>query len=128
MTWHWRDTHTCALPLGGTLAVRRDAHGPLDLDALAPVLTVRARRGGERLRPVRGGPRRALKSLLQEARVPVGRRAQLPLVFDGERLIAAADLWLDESIQARGSSGHRGRLLWSRPRLTSARAPAPRGT
>jgi tRNA(Ile)-lysidine synthase len=115
VTWHWRDTHTCVLrsPLEGTLAVRRDAHGPLDLDALAPVLTVRARRGGERLRPVRGGPRRALKNLLQEAHVPVGRRAQLPLVFDGERLVAAADLWLDESVQARGTSARRGRLLWS---------------
>jgi tRNA(Ile)-lysidine synthase len=97
----------------GTLVLRRDAHGPLDLDALAPILSLRVRRGGERLRPVRGGPRRALKSLLQEARVPVALRAQLPLVFDGERLIAAGDLWLDESVQARTTSERRGRLVWS---------------
>jgi tRNA(Ile)-lysidine synthase len=93
--------------------VRRDARGPLDLDALAPTLTLRARRGGERLRPVRGGARRTLKSLLQEAHVPVGQRAQLPLIFDGERLVAAADLWLDESVQAHGASRRRGRLVWS---------------
>ena len=42
-------------------------------DALAPLLSVRVRRGGERLRPVRGGPRRTLKGLLQEARVPPAR-------------------------------------------------------
>jgi tRNA(Ile)-lysidine synthase len=76
------------------------------------MLTLRARRGGERLRPVRGGPRRTLKHLLQEARVPVTQRAHLPLVFDGERLIAAADLWIDESVQAHAASAHRGRLIW----------------
>jgi tRNA(Ile)-lysidine synthase len=92
--------------------VRRDASGPLDLDALAPTLTLRSRRGGERLRPVRGGPRRTLKQLLQEARVPVRQRANLPLVFDGERLIAAADLWLDESVQVHAASVRRGRLVW----------------
>jgi tRNA(Ile)-lysidine synthase len=114
VTWHWRERRVCVLPSPfGSLAVRRDARGPLDLDALAPTLTLRARRGGERLRPVRGGARRTLKSLLQEAHVPVGQRAQLPLIFDGERLVAAADLWLDESVQAHGASRRRGRLVWS---------------
>jgi hypothetical protein len=57
---------------------------------------------------------RALKQLLQEARVPLALRAQLPLLFDGERLIAAADLWIDESVQAHAGSAHRGRLVWER--------------
>jgi tRNA(Ile)-lysidine synthetase-like protein len=113
-TWDWREHRVCVLPTPfGTLTLRRDARGPLDLDALAPTLTLRARRGGERLRPVRGGARRTLKSLLQEAHVPVGQRAQLPLIFDGERLVAAADLWLDESVQAHSASRRRGRLVWS---------------
>jgi tRNA(Ile)-lysidine synthase len=114
VTWRWRERRVCVLPSPfGELRVRPDARGPLDLDALAPTLTLRARRGGERLRPVRGGARRTLKSLLQEAHVPVGRRAQLPLIFAGERLVAAADLWLDESVQAHGRSRRRGRLVWS---------------
>jgi tRNA(Ile)-lysidine synthase len=113
LTWCWQEGRAFVLPAPfGTLAVRRDARGPLDLDALAPTLTLRARRGGERLRPVRGGPRRTLKQLLQEARVPVTQRAHLPLVFDGERLIAAADLWIDESVQAHAASARRGRLVW----------------
>ena len=112
LTWHWQE-RACVLPAPfGTLAVRRDTRGPIDLDALAPTLTLRSRRGGERLRPVRGGPRRALKQLLHEARVPVRERGHLPLVFDGERLIAAADLWLDESVQAHAASARRGRLVW----------------
>jgi tRNA(Ile)-lysidine synthase len=113
LVWHWRDRRSCVLPAPfGSLTLRRDARGPLDLDALPPMLILRARRGGERLRPVRGGSRRALKSLLQEARVPVAQRAHLPLIFAGERLIAAADLWLDESVQASGASARRARLTW----------------
>jgi tRNA(Ile)-lysidine synthase len=117
IAWHWHEARSCALPdERGTLSLRRDARGPIDLDALGARLELRARRGGERLRPVRGGPRRALKKLLQEARVPPAQRAHLPLVFDGERLIAAADLWLDESVQARPGSPHRARLVWTRAR------------
>jgi tRNA(Ile)-lysidine synthase len=115
LTWRWRAVRRCTLPDGaGTLSLRRDVHGPLDLDALGALVQLRARTGGERLRPVRGGPRRSLKQLLQEARVPLALRAQLPLLFDGERLIAAGDLWIDESVQARADSAHRGRLVWER--------------
>jgi tRNA(Ile)-lysidine synthase len=113
LAWPWRRRRTQVLPPPfGALVLEPDARGPLDLDALGPTLMLRERRGGERLRPVRGGPRRALKQLLQEARVPVPRRAQLPLLFDRGRLIGVADLWLDESVQAHAASRHRARLLW----------------
>jgi tRNA(Ile)-lysidine synthase len=113
LAWHWRQRRTQILPPPfGALVLEPDARGPLDLDALGPTLMLRGRRGGERLRPVRGGPRRALKQLLQEARVPVPRRAQLPLLFDRGRLIGVADLWLDESVQAHAASRRRARLLW----------------
>jgi tRNA(Ile)-lysidine synthase len=117
LAWDWRARRSCPLPPPcGRLTLRSDARGPLDLDALAPSLGVRTRRGGERLRPVRGGPRRTLKSLLQQARLPPAQRAHLPLIFAGERLIAAADLWLDESVQAHAGSARRGRLVWRAPR------------
>ena len=113
LAWHWRRRRTQVLPPPfGSLVLEPDARGPLDLDALGPTLMLRERRGGERLRPLRGGPRRALKQLLQEARVPVPRRAQLPLLFDRGRLIGVADLWLDESVQAHAASRRRARLLW----------------
>jgi tRNA(Ile)-lysidine synthase len=113
VNWSWRRQRTRVLPAPfGALTLKRDRHGPLDLDALGPTLVLSARRGGERLRPLRGGPRRTLKQLLQEAHVPVTRRAQLPLLFDRGRLIGVADLWLDESVQAHAASRHRARLLW----------------
>ncbi len=114
--WRWRREGVCALPArGGELVLRRDARGNLDLDALPATLTVRRRGGGERLRPVRGGPRRTLKGLLQQARVPPAERARLPLLFAGERLIAVADRWLDESVQASAACRHRARLKWHAP-------------
>lgn len=113
LKWRWHLSQRPVLATGaGTLSLEEDARGPLDLDALARTLAVRPRRGGERLRPVRGGARRPLKSLLQEARVPLEERARLPLVYAGRRLVAVADRWLDESVQASPASRRRARLVW----------------
>lgn len=114
--WRWRTAPVCSLPDGlGQLELRPESQGPLDLSALTSRLTVRWRQGGERLTVSAGRPRRALKSLLQEARVPVGERARLPLVFAGDRLVAVADLWLDQSVQAGPGARRRARLVWKLP-------------
>jgi tRNA(Ile)-lysidine synthase len=110
--WSWRVKPTLGIPeAGGTLELKADPHGPIDLDLLPEHITVRSRSGGERLRPRRGGPRRSLKSLLQESHVPIRDRGRLPLLFSGATLLAAGALWLDESIQATPATVHRGRLL-----------------
>jgi tRNA(Ile)-lysidine synthase len=106
---------TLELPAGlGRLELAPDPHGPIDLDAIPEPLTVRLRRGGERLCLTRGGPRRLLKSLLQEARIPRAERARLPLLWSGERLLAAADLWVDAAVRAQAGQRRRGRLIWHR--------------
>lgn len=113
--WDWRESSRCALPDGGALELLPAPHGPIDLDALPPRLAVTWRRGGEKLRVRRGGPRRALKSLLQEAHVPLAERARLPLLMAAGAVIAAADLWIDESVRASPEARHRGRLIWRKP-------------
>ncbi|HEY7996327.1 MAG TPA: tRNA lysidine(34) synthetase TilS [Steroidobacteraceae bacterium] len=110
LSWRWQQQPQLAWPGGGVLTLRADRRGPLDLEALSPVLSVRTRRGGERLRPAAGGPRRLLKGLLQEARVPLPERARLPLLYCGERLVAVGDRWLDASVQAGAQTRRRGRL------------------
>jgi tRNA(Ile)-lysidine synthetase-like protein len=125
--WPWRSTMMLELPAGhGKLELKPDARGPLDLDAFPEILTVRWRIGGERLRPRRGGPRRTLKSLLQEAHVPVADRAHLPLIYSADTLIAAADLWLDASVQAGPSARHRARLFWNTASTSKTSSPADR--
>jgi tRNA(Ile)-lysidine synthase len=115
LAWDWQQTSCCRLPDGGALELTPERHGPIDLDALPPRLTVTWRRGGERLRVRRGGPRRALKNLLREAHVPLADRTRAPLILAEGALIAAADLWIDESVRAPGEARHRGRLVWRKP-------------
>jgi tRNA(Ile)-lysidine synthase len=115
LAWEWRESCCLTLPDGGALELTPERHGPIDLDALPPRLAITWRRGGERLRVRRGGPRRALKSLLQEAHVPLAERARLPLILAEGALIAAADLWIDESVRAPPEARHRGRLVWRKP-------------
>jgi tRNA(Ile)-lysidine synthase len=129
LTWSWRDVPVCELPYDlGKLELEPDDRGPIDLDSLSHPLTIRWRRGGERLSPRPGGPRRALKSLLQESHVPAPERARLPLLFSTvssgvmsseerpseERLLAVADLLLDETMQATPSTRRRARLRWKK--------------
>jgi len=115
--WPWRTARLLELPgTGGTLELKSDPHGPIDLDVLPANVTVRYRQGGERLRPRRGGPRRTLKSLLQESHLPMGERASLPLVFSGSTLLAVGSLWVDESIQGTPDTAQRARLVHQCPR------------
>ena len=147
LIWSWHDSPVLDLPDDlGKLELQPDARGPVDLDALPHPLTIRWRRGGERLSPRRGGPRRALKNLLQESHVPLSDRPRLPLLFSpapaaaagaasssatlsratssgaessgaashGERLLAVADLLLDETVQATPTSRRRARLRWKK--------------
>lgn len=70
---------------------------------------LRYRQGGESLQlPGRG--RRDLKRLLNELRVPAFVRPRLPLLFDGDELMAVANLSQSSEIQAGGATLH-----WSPP-------------
>ncbi|HWM68962.1 MAG TPA: tRNA lysidine(34) synthetase TilS [Steroidobacteraceae bacterium] len=114
--WSWKTTPRLELiDAGGTLELKSDPHGPIDLDVLPECVTVSRRRGGERLRPRRGGPRRSLKSLLQESHLPIAQRGRLPLVFSGATLLAVGSLWFDESIRVTPGTLRRGRLIHAVP-------------
>ncbi len=63
-------------------------------------ITLRARRGGERLRPQSRGATRSLRHLFQEARLPPWWRDALPLVFRGETLICIPGVAVEATVQA----------------------------
>jgi tRNA(Ile)-lysidine synthase len=63
-------------------------------------IAVRGRRGGERLRPDASRPRRTLKNLLQEQRIPEWRRDRLPLLFAERTLAYVAGIGIDADFQA----------------------------
>jgi tRNA(Ile)-lysidine synthase len=58
-------------------------------------LTLRFRRGGERIKPGADRPHRKLKLLMQEAGIPPWERDRIPLVYEGARLLAVYDYWVN---------------------------------
>jgi tRNA(Ile)-lysidine synthase len=88
---------TMGLPAGGELALQSAGDAPGIRLRPGEQLALRWRRGGERCRlPGRDGSR-SLKKLLQEAAIPPWWRAQLPLLYLDDELLAVADLWLCDS-------------------------------
>ena len=99
--WPWRG-EACFRWAGEGWRVRRVTGSGLDAGLLAagPV-TLRLRGGGERLRPVCGGPARTLKNLLREAGLAPWRRAHWPLIYCGDRLAGVPGVAVDCAFQAR---------------------------
>ena len=64
-------------------------------------LTVRSRVGGETLRLSASRPRRSLKNLLQEAKIPPWRRAAMPLLFCDDVLIWVPGIAIDIAFVAQ---------------------------
>jgi tRNA(Ile)-lysidine synthase len=58
-------------------------------------MLLRARSGGERLKPDPLRPSRTLKNLFQESALPAQQRPWLPLAYVGGSLVFAAGLGMD---------------------------------
>lgn len=72
-----------------------------------PQLHTRTRVGGERCKPAGRNHSQTLKKLLQEYHLEPWLRAQLPLVYSGDELVAAGDLWVCEGFVAEaGEAGY----------------------
>ena len=84
-------------------------------------VSIRRRQGGERLRTGPGRPRRTLKNLLREARIPAWRRENLPLVYVGDDLVWAAGIGADSDYLVKADAS--GWLIsWQEPPHTEAQA------
>jgi len=96
----WLGEAEVLLP-GGVLGFKR-VHGiGLASAKLAQAqVTLRSRAGGERIRLAPDRPTRAIKQLLQEARVPPWMRQALPFVWCGDELAAVAGLGIALQFQA----------------------------
>ena len=111
-SWRWQVDRHCILDDGSVLELIDDDSGPIDVALLPTIIELRARIGGEQMRLTAKARTQTLKSLLQSARVPVEERARIPLLFAGERLVAAGDRWVDVSVAANVKSRQRARLRW----------------
>jgi tRNA(Ile)-lysidine synthase len=87
--------------LGGTLRMKRARGGGISAARLrAALVTIRARSGGERLRPNATGPTRTIKNLMQEARMPAWERDRVPFIYCGDELVCVPGLAIASAYQA----------------------------
>jgi len=98
----WMGETRLVLPqFDGVLHMRRRRGAGISLARLAnSTVVVRPRKGGERLQPDPGRPRRSVKNLLQEQAMPPWERARLPFIFAGERLVCVPGIGIDCEYQA----------------------------
>ena len=100
----WDGRAPLPLPDGGQLSL-------LGAGAFEQPLQVRARVGGERILLPGRQHSHALKDCLQREHLAPWRRAQLPLIFDGPQLLAAADVVIAAPLQA-WLQAHDAQLQW----------------
>ncbi len=104
----WREERRLVVPeLKAMLEMRRVRGAGIDLARLlAKPVVLRLRQGGEKLQPDAARPRRPVKDLYQEYRVPPWQRAQLPYLWSGGQLVWVAGLGIDCAFQAgKGAAG-----------------------
>lgn len=93
----WRGEASLRVPeLHAELRMQPRRGAGIARDALvAKPVTLRLRRGGEKLQPDAARPRRHVKDLLQEQGVPPWERDRLPFLWSGDRLVWVAGLGID---------------------------------
>ncbi|PPU92679.1 tRNA lysidine(34) synthetase TilS [Xanthomonas populi] len=100
---HWDGQAALHLPDGAQLQLQA-AHGL----RFAQPLRVRARHGGERIVLPQRAHSHRLKHLLQELDLPPWERERLPILWDGDQVLAAGDrivsAALNDWLQANGAS------------------------
>jgi tRNA(Ile)-lysidine synthase len=98
----WCGEVALAFPeLGGTLHFEPAIGLGLSLQKLQQAaITVRLRRGAERIRPDSKRPTRTLKNLLQEQGIPPWQRDRLPLLYRDETLVAVPGIGVECAYQA----------------------------
>lgn len=99
----WRSEAVLELPApyGSVTFTRERGVGVSAAKLGAAQVTLRSRRGGERLRPALKRPTRTLKNLLQESQMPAWQRKRLPLLFCGDELVCVPGLAIAAEFQAQ---------------------------
>lgn len=99
IAWHGEASLTLADASVLTMA-RGRGRGLSTARLAAAAVTIRRRRGGERLKLDEARPRRTVKNLLQEAGVPPWQRDRLPFIYCGDELACVPGIGVDWRFRA----------------------------
>lgn len=124
-TFAWMPLRPMQLPAGlGELTLQSGIGVGLARDRVPAELSVRFRRGGERLHVAGHAHRTPLKNLLQEAQVLPWWRNRLPLIYVGTKLAAVADLWTAAEFSAAPGEIS-AQIVWTPRPVTDAVSRPP---
>ena len=101
IAWHGEAELILPRPCGTLRFEPRVGTGIAQTRLAGKNVTIRSRRGGEKIHLESSRPRRALKNLLQEAKLPPWRRETMPLLFCDETLVWVPDIGIDLEFTAR---------------------------
>ena len=93
---NWQDLwngSALPLPAGAGMLHLTTLDGEASAARFDPPLTVRFRRGGERIKPANDAHTRELRDLFQRADIAPWLRGRCPLIYAGDELLAVADRW-----------------------------------
>ncbi len=107
----WRGESSVELP-GGTLRFERTSGTGIAAAKFETArVTLRSRCGGERIQLAANRPRRAVKKLLYDAKLPIWRRQALPFIWCGDELAAVPGIGVALAFQA-GADEPGWRVEW----------------
>ncbi len=96
----WRGESEVSLPAGVLAFEHARGVGLAAAKVEGTQVTLRSRRGGERIRLAVNRPTHAVKKLLQEARMPPWERENLPLIWSDDELAAVPGIGVALAFQA----------------------------
>ncbi len=85
----------------------------IDADLVGEVLVVDGPREGDRLKPLGMGGTKKLSDLLVDEKVPRRRRASVPVVRDGSRIVWVAGMRMDDGYKVTETTKRAVLLTWS---------------
>jgi tRNA(Ile)-lysidine synthase len=97
----WRGEGSVPLPGGTLLFERVRGAGAAAAKFATAEVTLRSRRGGERIQLAANRPRRAVKKLLYDAQLPSWQRQSLPFIWCGDELAALPGIGVALAFQAQ---------------------------
>jgi tRNA(Ile)-lysidine synthase len=98
--WIWPAENELNIAALGRLAVLQNLGGGIAKEKFIGI-NVRLRQGGEVMRPDCKRPRRKLKDLLQQSKIPAWQRDRIPLIYSGDALICVPGVGVDCEWQAK---------------------------
>ncbi len=82
----------------------RDSQAFIDYDKVRPPVRVRSWKDGDRFYPLGAGGSKKLQDFFIDSKIPVNRRANIPVFYDSKKIIWVGNLRIDQRVRITGKT------------------------